>query len=101
MADMTIRIIWATKPSGNLHNSHEAISDFGWIIESTGETGRSTRLELYNWLKIPSNHALVRDGSGDVAWVGTRENSNGTQYLQTYADGIWKDNLLELPTSSG
>lgn len=41
--------------------------------------------------------AYVRDNRGNTANVGTREHTNGTKYLQTYADKVWSDNLLALP----
>jgi Protein of unknown function (DUF3892) len=53
---------------------------------------------MYEWLKNQNGQAYVRDAAGDVAYLYPRENSNGTQYVQTYADGIWKDNLLALST---
>jgi hypothetical protein len=39
----------------------------------------------------------VRDARNNKAHVGTRENANGTKYLQTRADQVWTDNLLALP----
>ena len=36
------------------------------------------------------------DMFGNKAYVATRENAYGTQYLQTYADRVWTDNLLSL-----
>jgi Protein of unknown function (DUF3892) len=94
---MRIRITNVSKPSGYNLNPHEAISELQWTVDSTGQTGRSTREQIYNWLKNAENSAYVRDRANDVAFVGTRENAKGTRYLQTYADGIWKDNLLSLP----
>jgi hypothetical protein len=40
--------------------------------------------------------AYVMDVFGNKAYVATRENAYGTQYLQTYADRVWTDNLLSL-----
>lgn len=34
--------------------------------------------------------------AGVSAWVGVRASAAGTKYLQTHADGVWKDNLLAL-----
>jgi hypothetical protein len=30
------------------------------------------------------------------AWVGVNTSAAGNKFLQTYADGIWRDNLLAL-----
>jgi hypothetical protein len=95
---MSVRITCVSKPSGWNANPHEAISELGWINESTNDTGRISRVDMYEWLKNKKGEAYVRDSSGDVAYLYPRENSNGTKYVQTYADGIWKDNLLALST---
>lgn len=31
------------------------------------------------------------------AWVETRTSSSGRKFIQTYANGMWRDNLLALP----
>jgi len=41
--------------------------------------------------------AYVKDARGDVAFLRVRTSVNGIKYVQTYADGIWSDNLLALP----
>jgi len=58
---------------------------------------RSTRLEMYDWIKNQNGVASVADARGNKARVGGREHANGTKYVQTYADRIWTDNLLALP----
>jgi hypothetical protein len=30
------------------------------------------------------------------AWVGVRTSAAGNKFIQTFADGVWKDNLLAL-----
>lgn len=95
---MAIRITCVSKPSGDNRNPHEAITILGWENESTGQRSRITREDLYSWIKVKGGAAYVLDGYGNRAYVGTRENAFGTRYVQTYADGIWTDNLLSLPT---
>jgi hypothetical protein len=34
--------------------------------------------------------------SGARAWVGVNTSRGGRRFLQTHADGIWRDNLLAL-----
>ncbi len=69
----------------------------GWKNEGTAESDKNTRLELYNSIKAKNGVAYVTDYRVNKAFVGTREHSNGAKYLQTYADGVWTDNLLALP----
>jgi hypothetical protein len=95
---MAIRITCINKAGGAHNDPHCAIFHLGWLNEASGNTGRSSRLEIYEWLKKDkANQAYVRDSKGDTAYVYPRENANGTKFVQTYSDGIWKDNLLALP----
>jgi hypothetical protein len=77
--------------------THERIAEVEWINPETGNSGRSSRASMYNWIKDNNGQAYVEDKSSDKAYVGTRENEAGTKYIQTYSDGIWNDNLLALP----
>ena len=52
---------------------------------------------MYEWIKDKGGVAYVTDSRGNKALVGTREHTNGTKYLQTYADRVWTDNLLAQP----
>ena len=94
---MAIRITCINKSNGWHEDPHHAISYLGWTNDADGKTGKSSRLEVYNWLKQSNlNQAYVSDVRGNTAYVGTREHSNGTKFVQTYADGKWTDNLLAL-----
>lgn len=94
---MSVRITCIKKSNGYHEDPHHAISEVGWVNEQTNESGRATRLEMHDWIKNKSGVASVNDSRGNKARVGTREHSNGTKYLQTYADGVWTNNLLALP----
>jgi len=94
---MSIRITCIKKSNGHHEDPHRAISELGWINEQTNETNRSTRLEIYDWIKNHNGVASVVDARGNKARVGAREHANGTKYVQTYADRVWTDNLLALP----
>lgn len=94
---MTIRITCIKKSGGYHDDPHHAISDLGWTNDQSSETGTSSRLQVYDWIKNQNGVAYVRDARGNQARVGTREHANGTKYVQTYADGAWTDNLLALP----
>jgi len=94
-----IRIISISKSGGYHSDPHHAISNLEWVNEQTGDRGKNTRLEIYDWIKNQGGQAYVTDRWGNRAYVGTRENAHGTKYLQTYADRVWTDNLLALPES--
>jgi hypothetical protein len=94
---MSIRITCIRKSGGFHADPHHAISDLGWINEQTRETGTSTRLQVYDWIKNQTGVAYVRDSKGNQARVGTREHANRTKFVQTFADRVWTDNLLALP----
>ena len=84
------------KDGGNHENRHTAISSLGWVNESTGVTGTSTRLEMYDYL-MKGGLAYVRDYRGDVAYLIPAKTSGGTKYVKTVADETKADNLLLLP----
>jgi hypothetical protein len=93
---MAIRITCINKSQGYHQDPHHAISHLGWLNEDNGKKAKSTRLEIYNWLKeSDDNKAYVKDQA--KAYVYTRESANGTKFVQTYADRVWTDNLLSLP----
>ena len=94
---MSVRITCINKSGGYHDDPHHAISQLGWVADGTGDTGKSTRLDMYNWIKNDNGVAYVLDAYGNKAFVGTRENQYGTKYVQTYADRVWTDNLLALP----
>ena len=94
---MSIRITCISKDNGNHENPHAAISSLGWTNEQTGETGSSSRLQMYDWIKDQNGVAYVRDAKGNQARVGTAETDRGTKYVRTYSDKVWTDNLLALP----
>jgi hypothetical protein len=73
---------------------HEHISMLRWT--NGQETKNSTRADMVTWVK-GGGQAYVSAG-GYTAYLRVRESSTGTEYVQTYADGDWKDNLLALPT---
>jgi len=95
---MSIRITCITKQQGYHLDPHHAIESLGWLNDGTGETGKSTRLQVYEWLKANNNNtAYVLDRFGNKAFLYPRENAAGTKFVQTYADRVWTDNLLSLP----
>ncbi|ASE62643.1 DUF3892 domain-containing protein [Chryseobacterium indologenes] len=93
---MAIRITCINKDNGYHENPNLAITHLGWIGDD-GKPGKSTRLEIYNWIKNESGLAYVADGYGNQVKVITAETYNGTKYLKTEADNTTRNNLLSLP----
>jgi len=93
---MAVRIKCVDKPSGNIQNPHEAISQYGWINEENQETGITGRISMVNWIENEGGVAYVKDTLGNVAYCQVRTSVNGTKFLQTVTDRRWSDNLLSL-----
>ncbi|EJL73894.1 DUF3892 domain-containing protein [Chryseobacterium populi] len=94
---MAIRITCISKDNGYHENPNLAITHLGWINEETKESGKSTRLEIYFWIKNKNGYAYVTDVYGNRVKVITAETAHGTQYLKTEADNTVRNNLLSLP----
>jgi hypothetical protein len=89
MADARVTCI--TKP--NRESPHEHITHLG------GTGWKWTREEVIASIDARTNTFHVLDAAGDRANVGVVDPKNGrARYVRTYADGIWKDNLLALPS---
>jgi hypothetical protein len=98
---MSIRITCINKSGGFHSDPHHAITDLGWVADGTGQQGKSSRQQVYDWLKSQGGEAYVLDRLGNKAYVFPREHANGTQFVQTAADQVWTDNLLALPECRG
>lgn len=93
---MAVRCTAIRMSSGGYH--HEHITNIWWTNEATTASGVSTRAEMVQFVEVNGTRsAYVRDACGDVAYLHVRVSSAGNKYVQTYADGIWSDNLLALP----
>ncbi|WPO82153.1 DUF3892 domain-containing protein [Chryseobacterium sp. JJR-5R] len=94
---MAIKIKCINKDNGYHENPNLAITHLGWINEQTNESGKNTRLEIYDWIKNEQGEAYVKDVYGNKAKVIIAETYNGTKYLKTEADNSTRNNLLSLP----
>ncbi len=75
---------------------HEHIARVRWHeATDASKTGENSRQEMVDWIKDKKGDAYVHSGDGRVD-VGVVEAS--PPYLRTYANGVWTDNLLSLPT---
>jgi hypothetical protein len=93
---MAVRINCINKAGGYHENPHVAISHLGWVNETDGSAGSSTRDAMYDFV-LGGGQAYVRDRVGNTAYLMARVSARGTHFVQTYADGTPTDNLLHLP----
>jgi Protein of unknown function (DUF3892) len=93
---MSIRITCINKANGHHEDPHVAIEYLGWANETNGNQGKSTRLEIYNWLK-EGGQAYVKDRFGNKAYLVPKVSWSGNPFVQTVADNTPTDNLLQLP----
>ena len=97
---MSVRITCIKKNNGDHENPFTAIEELGWINEDTKETGRVSRVDLYNWINN-GGKAYVRDVFGNIAYLITEITGRGTKYVKTIADKTTADNLLKLIECKG
>ncbi|RSM69269.1 DUF3892 domain-containing protein [Amycolatopsis sp. WAC 01375] len=90
---MAIKIIAARLEGGKFH---ESITKLRWINPGSGETGESFVSAIVAWIEDDDGKAYVDEGIHRVA-VEILKPTFGPKFLRTRADGIWKNNLLELP----
>ena len=92
---MAFRITCINKDNGNHENANVAITHLGWVNESNGNSGKSTRLEMYEFIKN-GGQAYVMDNVGNNAHLITAETALGTKYVKTKADSTERNNLPTL-----
>ncbi len=91
---MSVRVTCINKDNGDHYDPHEAITHLGWINESNGKTGKSTRAEMVKFLE-DGNKAYTKDRFGNLAYLIVISRA-GNKYVKTVADGKETDNLLYL-----
>jgi hypothetical protein len=89
---MAIKIIASRLEGGKFH---ENITKLRWINPGSGETGESPVSAIVTWIEDEDGKAYVDEGIHRVA-VEILKPTFGPKFLRTRADGIWKNNLLEL-----
>ena len=94
---MAVRITCINKGNGNHDNPHLAITHLNWINEATGNKGRSTRLEIYNFIKDRGQAYVVDVADNSKAYLEALETAGGTKYIRTKPNDTGRDNLLSLP----
>ncbi len=91
MADY--RIDCVNKP--NRTSVHEHITHVGGPNPNGSGRWKNTTAEIVRMIE-QGTHRFYTNESGAAAWVGVRTSAAGNKFLQTHADGVWKDNLLAL-----
>ena len=92
---MALKITGIVK-SGGADNPHEAISAYRYFDDQTGLTDTKDRATVVSWVKS-GTPAYVIDSYGHKVYCKVNVSKSGTEFLQTYSDNIWTDNLLALP----
>ncbi|MEV6906012.1 DUF3892 domain-containing protein [Amycolatopsis sp. NPDC051071] len=90
---MAIKIIASRLEGGKFH---ENITKLRWSNPGSGETGESFVSAIVAWIEDDDGKAYVDEGIRRVA-VEIIKPTFGPKFLRTKADGIWKNNLLDLP----
>ena len=85
MADLQVTCINKI-PRNDPHHGITHLGGPGW---------KGTRQQVINDINSGANRFFTSVG-GKTAFLAVREHENGS-YVQTYADGVWNDNLLALP----
>jgi len=90
---MSIRITAVRLTGGN---THQHITRLWWTNPANGKSGTNTRAEIVSWIEDENGKAYV-DEAGRGVDVLVVTPTTGPKYLRTNADGVWANNLLELP----
>jgi len=93
---MAVKIICINKDNGQHLDPHEGITHLRWENESSGETGKSTRMEMVRFIENDKGSAYVKDRYGNKVFLVVRVSRFGTKYVKTIANGVETDNLLYL-----
>lgn len=77
---------------------HEHIAEVKYI-NSNSEENKVTRQGMVEWLdQSDNNKAIVySQDRKESSYVGVVHRDNAPDYIRTYADKQWNDNLLTLP----
>ena len=87
------RIDCINKPDRN--SPHERITHAGGPSPSGSGRWKETVPNIVRMIESKQHRFYTSEG-GQSAWVDVRVSASGTKFIQTKADGVWKDNLLAL-----
>ena len=83
---MSIKITCINKANGHHYDAHESISHLGWINENTQKSGRSTLLQIVEFIE-KGDQAYTLDKYGNKAYLIVKTSVLGNKYVKTVADG--------------
>lgn len=92
---MAVRITAIRKDGGNHYNPYEAISAYKWVNEQNGDSKITDRPTMVGWVER-GGRAYVSSSEGTVDCY-VNQSASGTKFLQTNADSLSSNNLLNLP----
>jgi hypothetical protein len=92
MADY--RIDCVNKP--NRSSPHEHITHVAGPDPNGARRWKDSVPNVVRFIQNRQHRFYTQEGDAS-AWVGVRTSAAGNKFLQTYANGVWKDNLLALP----
>jgi hypothetical protein len=87
------RIDCINKPDRN--SAHEHITHAGGPKPDGSGRWKETVPKIVGFIENKDHRFYTKEGDAS-AWVGVRTSAAGNKFIQTYADGVWKDNLLAL-----
>jgi hypothetical protein len=87
------RVDCVNKPNRN--SSHEHITHVGGPKPDGSGRWKDTVPNVIRFIEQKTHRFYTSEG-GATAWVGVRTSAAGNKYIQTFADNVWKDNLLAL-----
>ncbi|MGY8663887.1 DUF3892 domain-containing protein [Bradyrhizobium sp. UFLA05-109] len=90
---MYYRIDCVNKPHRN--SAHEHITHVGGPNPEGSGRWRDTTENVVRLIERKQHSFYTQEGNA-TAWVAVRVSASGNKFLQTHADGKWKDNLLAL-----
>lgn len=94
---MAVKVTCINKDNGNHENPYTAITHLGWVNEATGEGGKCTRLQMYEFVEKNGDAYVVDPYDRSKAHLVTRISPAGTKYVRTVSNDTGRDNLLALP----
>lgn len=90
MADYQIDCV--NKPDRS--SPHEAITHVGGPNPNGVGRWKDPVATIVKLIENKTHRFYTRDAAGRTAWVGVNTSKAGNKFLQTYADGVWSNNLL-------
>jgi len=76
-------------------NEHWHLATFWWL-DAAGNRGTWSRKAAYDFVRTHTEGTVYVSEAGRTVTVCAYYNKNGTEWIQTVADGVRRDNLTTL-----